>query len=157
MTNNPLHLAYISGCEIVRLEINPGICPEHLSKDDAGHVVFYIDQPIPNLHLFIESNYYDEQSQKLLTRPAKPNRVSRWDTSSCSWVWKPEHLMAAVRAARNPRLSMCDWTQMPDNQLTEQRRKEWQSYRQALRDITKTCTAITGLDDIDWPTEPQGE
>jgi len=35
-----------------------------------------------------------------------------------------------------------DWTQMPDSPLTTEKKAEWATYRQALRDIT---------DDADFP------
>jgi hypothetical protein len=53
-----------------------------------------------------------------------------------------------VREERNGLLYECDWTQFPD--VPEVTRTAWQSYRQALRDIT------TQLDpsNITWPTKP---
>ena len=40
---------------------------------------------------------------------------------------------AAVRAERDRLLGSCDWTQMPDNPLSEALRASWATYRQALR------------------------
>ena len=36
---------------------------------------------------------------------------------------------------RNRKLKDCDWTQMPDSPLTAEKKTEWATYRQALRDI----------------------
>ena len=36
---------------------------------------------------------------------------------------------------RNAKLRDCDWTQMPDSPLTAEKKAEWASYMQALRDI----------------------
>ena len=36
---------------------------------------------------------------------------------------------------RNGKLRACDWTQIPDSPLTEEKKAEWATYRQALRDI----------------------
>lgn len=33
------------------------------------------------------------------------------------------------------RLESSDWTQMPDNALSDSKKAEWEVYRQALRDI----------------------
>lgn len=40
-----------------------------------------------------------------------------------------------VRDKRNRKLKDCDWTQMPDCQLSAEKKAEWATYRQALRDI----------------------
>lgn len=42
-----------------------------------------------------------------------------------------------VANARNKLLSLCDWTQMPDVDLSEDLKNEWKDYRSQLRDITK--------------------
>lgn len=41
-----------------------------------------------------------------------------------------------IRQIRNVSLSQSDWTQMPDNALSETQREKWKTYRQTLRDIT---------------------
>lgn len=41
-----------------------------------------------------------------------------------------------IRQIRNIYLSQSDWTQMPDNVLSEIQREKWKTYRQTLRDIT---------------------
>jgi len=40
-----------------------------------------------------------------------------------------------VRRERNRRLSQCDWTQTPDNQLSADEREKWRVYRGKLRGI----------------------
>jgi len=36
---------------------------------------------------------------------------------------------------RNNRLTASDWTQMPDSPLSDEKKAEWATYRQALRDL----------------------
>ena len=36
---------------------------------------------------------------------------------------------------RNNKLFASDWTQMPDRPLTAEKKTEWATYRQALRDV----------------------
>lgn len=36
---------------------------------------------------------------------------------------------------RNRRLQASDWTQMPDSALSAEKKAEWATYRQALRDV----------------------
>lgn len=57
----------------------------------------------------------------------------------------------AVRATRDKRLKMSDWTQVVDAPLPQSLTLEWQTYRQALRDIT----VQPGFPwDITWPVAP---
>ena len=62
-----------------------------------------------------------------------------------------EHNLTALRQLRQRYLQDSDWTQMPDSPLSAEKKAEWQTYRQALRDITLTATSCS---DVVWPTEP---
>jgi len=42
---------------------------------------------------------------------------------------------AQKRAERDRLLSACDWTQLADSPLTSEKKLEWATYRQALRDL----------------------
>lgn len=42
---------------------------------------------------------------------------------------------AELRLRRKQKLNASDWTQMPDNSLSVEKKAEWATYRQALRDI----------------------
>jgi len=53
-----------------------------------------------------------------------------------------------MRAYRNELIKLSDWTQGVD--VPDAIKSKWQSYRQALRDITKAATTA----DVVWPTEP---
>ena len=54
----------------------------------------------------------------------------------------------SVRAARNTKLSACDWTQLADAPVDD---LAWATYRQALRDIPSQ----EGFPwTVTWPTEP---
>ena len=55
--------------------------------------------------------------------------------------------MRLLREERNRRIATSDWMGNSDVTMTD----AWKTYRQALRDITKTATS---LDDVTWPTEP---
>lgn len=67
--------------------------------------------------------------------PAFPNATNeqKWDQ---------------VRLWRNAELIASDWTVLPDSPLD---RNLWIEYRQALRDITKQCSAA---DDVILPIKP---
>lgn len=49
-----------------------------------------------------------------------------------------EEWKTLVRYWRDALLRQTDWTQVPDNSLTPEKREECRAYRQELRDITST-------------------
>ena len=60
-----------------------------------------------------------------------------------------------LREVRNDLLKQSDWTQFSDSPLTDAKKDEWKTYRQALRDIPiNQPTPTSGLENITWPTKP---
>ena len=53
---------------------------------------------------------------------------------------KTTYSYAALRSDRNEMLMRSDWTQLPNSGLSEAKRAEWETYRQALRDLPETMT-----------------
>lgn len=65
--------------------------------------------------------------------------------------------MDVIREQRNLELVASDWTQLPDSPLTAEKKAEWATYRQQLRDFPASHTSVTyTLDGTDtaWPTKP---
>ena len=63
------------------------------------------------------------------------------------------------RGLRNKKLAKCDWSKAPDSPLSDEKKKEWATYRQKLRDLTKTVTPkflpnSPKIDESEFPTEP---
>jgi hypothetical protein len=56
-----------------------------------------------------------------------------------------------LRNQRNVLLSQCDWTQLPDADLTDKEKEAWLKYRQALRDLP---TQFTDLTKLKFPKKP---
>ena len=54
---------------------------------------------------------------------------------------------------RKEALQETDWTQLPDSPLTDSKKTEWRTYRQALRDLP-THKNWPNLEELDWPTKP---
>ena len=52
---------------------------------------------------------------------------------------------------RDRLLSLSDWTQLPDAPLTDSKKTEWTTYRQALRDMPPT---VSDINNPTYPTEP---
>ena len=57
------------------------------------------------------------------------------------------------RLHRSALLYGSDWTQMPDSPLSDSKKAEWATFRQALRDITSHSN-WPNLEEADWPTQP---
>lgn len=56
---------------------------------------------------------------------------------------------------RNALLAESDWTQFADSPLTDKKKSEWATYRQALRDLPQEYPNAISNDDIIWPTKPR--
>ena len=63
----------------------------------------------------------------------------------------PARRMADLRQQRNQLLAETDWMGNSDVTMSA----DWKTYRQALRDITKTTPADDALSNITWPTKPE--
>ena len=57
-----------------------------------------------------------------------------------------------TRSLREGILRGCDWTQGNDSPLTDEKKAEWATYRQELRDIPATYSKVS---EVVWPTEPE--
>lgn len=61
------------------------------------------------------------------------------------------YYIARMRQWRNILLSQSDWTQMADSPLSTQKKTEWATYRQQLRDFPASWTPA---DTADFPDQP---
>ena len=89
-------------------------------------------------------------------RPDK--KLSKSEKEAIATEWnryekddKPALDLENLRIERNNLLSQTDWTQNRDVTLSND--ADWKTYRQKLRDITKTYKS---LKDVKWPTAPKG-
>ena len=85
---------------------------------------------------YIEDNMvYTVQIVSLSTEEIEANTNSEWQR---------------VRATRNKLLIDSDWTALLDTPFSEEKRTQWQEYRQALRDVPTQNSPYN----ITWPTKP---
>lgn len=61
--------------------------------------------------------------------------------------------MEEIKQKRNMLLQASDWTQGADSPLTDAKKAEWQTYRQALRDVPANNATATKKT-VNWPTPP---
>ena len=74
------------------------------------------------------------------------------DAEEKAWAdGAPARRMAYLREQRNRLLADTDWMGNSDVTMSA----DWKTYRQALRDITKTTPTEDALSNITWPTKPE--
>ena len=69
----------------------------------------------------------------------------------------PEKPLTTSQQIRNIRLYLlqdCDWTVVVDSPLSDEKKAEWSTYRQALRDLPSQYTDEDNFDDVVFPTPP---
>jgi len=57
----------------------------------------------------------------------------------------------SIRTKRDKLLLACDWTQLPTGPLLNDKKIEWEGYRQELRNLPQTYTTPS---EVIWPTPP---
>ena len=73
------------------------------------------------------------------------------DAEEKAWAdGAPARRMENLRTQRNQLLAETDWMGNSDVTMSN----DWKTYRQALRDITKTTPSDDALSNITWPTKP---
>ena len=63
-----------------------------------------------------------------------------------------DRAMADLRSKRDRLLASCDWVMMSDSPITD--KTEWETYRQALRDITNGLTTVDEVNAVVFPIKP---
>ena len=102
-------------------------------------------------HLDTNEYGYVEGTHTILTK--------KWNGSSVVDYTPPyvENENAnAVRAERNRLLLESDWTQSADSPLSDSKKTEWATYRQALRDMMASYTDSESntVENTTFPTQP---
>ena len=93
-------------------------------------------------------NYYDVQNltaSGLLS--IEPQQANEPDFSG--------EVKAYLLDRRLQKLKQSDWTQFADSPLSDTKKAEWATYRQALRDLPQQYPDAITNDDIIWPTKPR--
>lgn len=86
------------------------------------------------------------------TRDATSNEIADMQTRANGGF---DRALEDMRAKRNGLLQSCDWTTLSDCQLTNEQKTAWQTYRQALRDITNGLTTVADVEAVVFPTKPE--
>ena len=120
--------------------------------DNGPDDEFLSENGYAKVNLFKE---HDRKTQKLVS--VEPYYEKTWvytvevqDKTEEDLAAETESQWASIRQQRNVKLAESDWTQIADAPFTEEKRLEWVTYRQALRDITNQTDPFS----ISWPTDP---
>ena len=63
-----------------------------------------------------------------------------------------DRAMADLRSKRDRLLASSDWVMMSDSPIAD--KTNWETYRQALRDITENLTTVEEVQAVEFPTKP---
>ena len=87
----------------------------------------------------------DTLSYKVITFAPSKDTIPPEHVVPTSFYWQ------RMREERNLRLSMTDWSVLPDTQLTEEKKQSFLTYRQELRDLPEN---IEDIHNFTWPERP---
>ena len=100
---------------------------------------------------------FETMFRKVMGADSNGSAIESDDPNDFGTTWsavsaKKDELVAAepmrlLREERNRRIAETDWMGNSDVTMSD----AWKTYRQELRDITKSATS---LDDVTWPTKP---
>ena len=96
--------------------------------------------------------YYWHDDQWKTDKTPWPGNYHYWEDAQ--WKINLDDLWKEVRNQRRNHIVSCDWTQAADSPLSDSKKAEWATYRQALRDVPSNNSDVTSLDAVTWPTEP---
>tara|TARA_S200002703_G_scaffold1634_1_gene2796 strand:- start:424 stop:723 length:300 start_codon:yes stop_codon:yes gene_type:complete len=88
-----------------------------------------------------------DRPDKVLSQSEKEVIAAEWNKYEKEE--RPAVELEKLRGERNNLLSQSDWTQNRDVTLSND--ADWKTYRQELRDITKTYKSLAT---VKWPTPP---
>ena len=131
--------------------VEPAKYPDITEGDETTLVKVSEEMSLQNLDNY---TWKIDRDPQWLARSERPAGYYDWNLGTNSWDLNSEALMGTLRQKRDNVLTLCDWTQIPDAPLTDSKKAEWATYRQALRDLPANNSSITLLADATWPTQP---
>ena len=139
-------------------------------KDGVGYIVDNLNWLDSKIHAIQwdtdngEIEYGDGSENTAITDITPYNQsLTDWETAknkeAADEVVTDETWERWFRESRNDLLFSSDWTQLSDAPLTDAKKTEWKTYRQALRDLPTTKTAtyeelVENSTHSDWPNKP---
>lgn len=95
---------------------------------------------------------YDFNTSSFIEREAQPSSYHVW--SNGEWVIDQDKFWPMLRRIRTRKLFDCDWTQMPDVNISYEERMKWSLYRQQLREFPNMLSELDLIENLPWPIDP---
>jgi len=85
--------------------------------------------------------------------PLTPEEIAQRQQDEIAWNNGAfDRAMADLRSKRDRLLASSDWVMMSDSPIAD--KTNWETYRQALRDITENLTTVEEVQAVEFPTKP---
>lgn len=119
---------------------------EQKNKGDDSNDWIPVDKQFTDINLdtHIVQTTFDEQNN-LIT-------IAAIEKTEAELI---EVCLFKLRSKRDKQLLASDWTQFNDSPLTDAKKQEWATYRQALRDLPSTYQTTNNIDNVIFPTIPE--
>jgi hypothetical protein len=122
----------------------------HLEKY-SGQTCVIIPESFDNPDIMV-TGWYDLAAETWKTRSAPSATYQKW--KSGEWTLDSPTLFQEIREERDSLLIASDWRVMSDSPLSDSKKAEWVTYRQALRDVPSVNANVTTFASVSWPTVP---
>ena len=124
--------------------------PDNSFLVDFGYAVFkYVEQPAP-------VQFENTTDGPIVWDAAKDAYTNTWINTPftpAEMEQAKQNALYGLRRTRDAKLQACDYTQLPDVPLTTEKRAEWVTYRQQLRDYMSTV--VDPFNPPAWPIPPK--
>jgi hypothetical protein len=144
--------AYVNGNGEVIHVVSPGNDNDYYDGQIIDDCTVYEISSNEDQVNFIRTRY--RKNDEWRVRSPKPGEYYYWDMQNEIWQYSSEALYSLIRQQRDIKLYQCDWTQLTDAPLNENKKQEWTIYRQELRDLPQNQPSLTSLEEVVWPTPP---
>lgn len=112
------------------------LVPTDSNANDFGYdIIKATTPPTPTKYQKVERDGVEQSGD---------NWIERWKLTTVDTTTMDNAQAAAARVNRNESLTNSDWSQIADNGLSTDKKAEWTTYRQKLRDLP----TVSG-----WPWE----
>ena len=142
---------------ISHIQSFPSDPPDNGSTRSNGELVTYLrEDELKSIGFASPSqflNCYFRKNGAWIYRGTSDPEWTVWNSETESWDIASDRVSKRVLELRLAKLYKSDWTQGTDSPLTDEKKAEWITYRQALRDITIPSDLALPTDFV-WPTEP---
>ena len=127
------------------------------SIDPEGEYSF--DKDLTVVHITTQVDQVEYMKKKYYKGGEWKDRADKSETpyfnwTDEAWVLDSTEMWKTIRFDRDLKLMQCDWTQIADGQLSDSKKAEWGTYRQALRNLPADQSSVTDPVQVVWPDAP---